>query len=63
MTEQIDYKESYEQAQVILAFVLATTGKVEISREAIEQGLPEDATIQVESDTERNVLTVSLETE
>lgn len=61
MTEEIDYKEQYEQAQVVLAYVLATVGKVEISREALEQGLPEGAVISVTSDIERNVLEISLE--
>lgn len=67
MTEEIKdgatLEEELLQTQTMLAFVLLITGPVEISKEAAEKGLPKDAAIVVDTDAERNVVTVSLKHE
>lgn len=53
-------KEDLAQAQALLGFVLLKVGPVEITREAVEEGLHPNAEFVLAPDEKKEVLVVSI---
>lgn len=52
-----------ERAQIMLAFVLATTGPVEVKKDALVAGLPPGATIALDQNPENDSVVLRLANE